>query len=149
MGKSKKIALIFIALHFIWEILDLTGLSFGNMVFVVSAFIDEPIDVVFIAVYAVTIALFLWREKVGKWAVFAFLVAAAGVQGTIYFRKDFSGYYGFFANENTHRIFPENPNFLVKDTYHIIMDLLILSALISVAAFLILSKQAKRKPGNK
>lgn len=132
-----------IAMHFLWMILDLTGLSLGKTLFVISAFIDEPIDIVFVAVYAVTIVLFIWREKIGKWAVLAFLAGAASIQGAIYFRDDFSGYYTFFAGENTHRIFPENSQFLVKDTYHLILDALILIALIGMISFSVQSTKRK------
>jgi hypothetical protein len=149
MSRSKKVALAFIALLFIWELLNMTGLSLGSTVIVVSAFIDEPIDVVFALIFAATIFLFIWRERVGKWAVFTFIAAFLSYQASIYFRKDFSGYYAFFAKENTHRLFPESAQFLVKDTYHLVMDLLILAAFVSMVVFLILSKRVNGKAGHK
>ncbi|MDR3263684.1 MAG: hypothetical protein LBT30_05170 [Clostridiales bacterium] len=144
MTKSKMTSLIFIGLLFIWFLFDMTGLSFGNVSLVASCFIDEPIDFIFFLIFAVAIFLFIWREKIGKWVIFAFLLCWLCIQGAIYFRNDYSGYYLYFAEANTHRIFTENAYFLIKDTYHLILDILILSAFISVAVFLILTRKHKK-----
>jgi hypothetical protein len=143
--KSKRIALAAMLALLIWETFNMTGLSIAGQTLVVSAFIDEPIDVPFIIIYGAAICLFVWRERIGKWVCLAWLSLAALVQGALYFRRDFSGYYAFFANENTHRVFPPSDAFLVKDTYHIIIDILILAALVSVIAFHIVSAKRKKE----
>jgi hypothetical protein len=143
--KSKRVAVAAMLALFIWEFFNMTGLSIAGQTVVVSAFIDEPIDIPFIIIYGAAICLFIWRERVGKWVCLVWLSLAALVQGAMYFRGDFSSYYAFFANENTHRLFPPNDAFLIKDTYHIIIDLLILVALISVIAFLIINARRKRE----
>ncbi|MDR1428502.1 MAG: hypothetical protein LBJ08_12220 [Bifidobacteriaceae bacterium] len=145
MPRAKKVSLALIAVLFIWFLLDITGLSFGTTTIVVSALIDEPIDIAFALVFAIAIFLFVWREKVGEWAVLIFLCAWATTQGSAYFREDFSGYYAFFAREGTHRILPQSTQFLIKDTYHLMLDLLILASLIGVIVFLILSKGGKSR----
>jgi hypothetical protein len=143
--KSKRVALGAMLALFIWEFFNMTGLSIAGQVIVVSAFIDEPIDVPFVVVYGIGICLFIWRERIGKWVCLVWLFFAALIQGAMYFHSDFSGYYAFFANEGTHRIFPPSDVFLVKDTYHIVIDILILTALISVIMFHVASAKRRRK----
>jgi hypothetical protein len=137
MTKAKKMTLLFTGLLFCWFLLDITGLTLGNTIIVVSAFIDEPIDIAFLVIYGILIYLFVRHEKIGKWLVSVYLLVWSITQGSQYFSNDFTGYYRFFADEGTHRILPENSAFLVKDTYHIILDTLILAAFIGSIIFLI------------
>jgi len=153
MGYAKKTALIFALLLFIWFLLDITGLSFGSVTLVVSALKDEPIDLAMLVVYAVSIGVFIRFERIGKWLLLLVVAFWTFIQGSMYFTGSFDSYYRLFADEGTHRLFPESQVFLVKDTYHIVLDLLILATLISVIVFIVPStkrstRSIRGKKGN-
>jgi hypothetical protein len=128
---------------FIWYLLDITGLAMGDTIIVVSAFVDEPIDVIFLVLFGAFFFLYFKAEKIGKWALSIFLGCWAVLQYSKYFgsRESIESYNAFFASENTHRIFPPSESFLIKDTYHIVLDILLLIALLCVILFLIGSKR--------
>ena len=65
---SKIIALIFTGILLLWFTFDLTG--FKNSVklkIVTSAFVDEPVDVLFYLIYVVSITCFILTDKIGKY----------------------------------------------------------------------------------
>jgi len=76
--------------------LDITGLRIGEFLIVASAVHDEPVVIVMFVVYAVSAALFIRKERPGRWLIFAVLIFWVCIQGSMYFRSDFSGYYSFF-----------------------------------------------------
>jgi hypothetical protein len=139
MRKSKKAALIVLSVLIIWFALNITGLRIGDFTYVVSAFIDEPVDVAFFAVFCVFTFLFIRFERVGQWLLLLFLVGWAFMQGSMYFRsaEGIKSYNDFFRNEGTHRLFPMSNTLLIKDTYHIILDILILAALVATAVSIV------------
>ena len=145
MGRPKKTALVFSLLLFVWFLFDITGLSLGKTIFVVSALKDEPIDLAMLIVYAISVGTFICFEKIGKWFLLFVVAFWTFIQGSMYFAASFDGYYNFFANEGTHQIFPANQFFLVKDTYHVVLDLLILAAFVSLAVFIAMSIKNKER----
>ena len=50
----------------LWFFLDMTGVYFKNSYLVTQSYKDDGI---FFAIYLVTVVLFLFKEKIGKWAV--------------------------------------------------------------------------------
>jgi hypothetical protein len=147
----KKITVISIGILFVWFTIDITGFTIGKIILVVSAFKDEPIDILWWGVFIAALILFIFKEKIGKYIMLAFLAIWAFIQGKIYFRDEegIQGYYNFFYNEGTHRLIPASDSFLVKDTYHIFIDLFILISLVCITIFilegLIKSKKYKIK----
>ncbi|MDR0964798.1 MAG: hypothetical protein LBM60_09300 [Clostridium sp.] len=146
MRKTKKAALIVLSILLIWFALNLTGFKIGDFTLVVSAFIDEPIDVAFFAVFCVFTFLFIRFEKVGQWLLLLFLVGWAFMQSSMYFRsaKGIKSYNDFFLNEGTHRLFTMSDTILIKDTYHIILDVLILAALAAIAVSIVNIRKCRK-----
>ena len=145
---SKIIALIFTGILLLWFIFDLTGLKFGKTKIVTSAFVDEPVDVLFYLIYVVSITCFILTDKIGKYFLGAFLLLWGTFQFAIYFKSGESivAYNKTFAD--THHIIAASNDALIKDTYHIFLDILILLALISVVVFSvakIIANNKKRK----
>ena len=64
---SKIIALIFTGILLLWFTFDLTGLNSVKLKFVTSAFVDEPVDVLFYLIYVVSITCFILTDKIGKY----------------------------------------------------------------------------------
>ncbi len=145
---SKIIALIFTGILLLWFTFDLTGLKFGKTKIVTSAFVDEPVDVLFYLIYVVSITFFILTDKIGKYFLGAFLLLWGTFQFAIYFKSGESivAYNKTFAD--THHIIAASNDALIKDTYHIFLDILILLALILVVVFSvakIIANNKKRK----
>jgi len=135
----KKYVIIVVGLLFTWFTLDMTGFAIGKFILVVSCFIDDnPMDAVWWGIFIIVLILFIFKEKIGKYAMLVFLTIWAVLQGSMYFRtkEKIQSYYEFFHNEGTHRIIPTCDSFLVKDTYHIILDVLILVSLVFIIIFI-------------
>ncbi len=133
----KIVSLCFCGILLLWFTFDMTGLKLGNTKFVTSAFIDEPIDFVFYLIYSGCIVLFILKDKIGQYVLSVFLFIWGLIQFSMY---SYSGekiisYNNFFAD--THHIIEASRDILVKDTYHIFLDIFILSAFISVLTFMI------------
>lgn len=136
----KKITAIIIGVLFVWFTLDITGFVVGNFTLVVSAFKDEPIDILWWAIFLVGFILFIFKDKIGKYFMLVFLaIWGLFIQAPIYFgsKEQIAGYNNFFSNERTHRLIPASNSFVIKDTYHIFLDLFILISLGCVIIFTI------------
>jgi hypothetical protein len=145
LSKSKKISLVILLLLALWFMLDITGFSVNDFTLVVSAFIDEPIDIAFFFIFIASIFVYIRFERWGKWIVLAILAIWAAMQGSMYLSDDIENYYNFFSQEGTHRLFPASDAFLIKDTYHIVLDVLIAASLISVMFSIAAGIAAKHK----
>ena len=121
----------------LWFTFDITGLKLGSTRLVASAFIDEPIDFVFYLIFVGCIIFFILKDKIGKYLLFGFLLLWGGFQFTVYFKtgESITSYNNFFAD--THHIIAPSQDTLIKDTYHIFLDIFIVLALAAVIAFLI------------
>ncbi len=132
----KIVSLCFCGILLLWFTFDMTGLKFGNAKFVTSAFIDEPIDFVFYMIYCGCIVLFILKDKIGQYVLSVFLFVWGFIQYSMYFYtgESIESYNNFFAN--THHIIDVSPDILIKDTYHIFLDIFIFLAFISVLTFM-------------
>ncbi len=148
----KIITLIFSGILLLWFTFDITGLKCGSIRIVTSAFIDEPVDIAFYLIYVASIAFFIFKDKIGKYFLAVFLLLWGTFQFAIYFKSGESlvAYNKTFAD--THHIIAASNDALIKDSYHIFLDILILLALISVLVFLVtnivVNKKKPRTTGN-
>lgn len=144
----KIIALSFLGLLLLWFTFDITGLKFGNTKIVTSAFMDEPIDFVFYLFFIASVVCFIFIDKVGIYGLSAFLLCWGAFQFSVYFKtgESIASYNKFFAD--THHIIKASQDILVKDTYHIFLDIFILFAFISVITFLIAKIFSSKKKSN-
>ena len=141
---AKIITIALLGLLLLWFTFDMTGLKIGQAKLVTSAFIDEPIDFVFWLIFIVSRVLFILNDKIGKYIIAGFIFLWGGVQLSMYFKSKsgIESYNQFFSD--THHIIEASENFIVKDTYHLILDVLILLAFISTILYLILKLKTKR-----
>lgn len=144
----KIIALFFSGLLLLWFTFDITGLKCGNIKIVTSAFVDEPIDFVFYIVFIASIVCFVFKEKIGKYVLSTFLLLWGIFQFTTYCKSgdSIAAYNKQFVD--THHIIAASNDILVKDTYHIFLDVLILLALISAITFLLAKIISNKKKAN-
>lgn len=133
----KIVALSFAGLLLLWFTFDITGLQFGNIKIITSAFVDEPIDFVFYLIFLASIICFILKDKIGKYMLSAFLLLWGTFQLTVYFKsgESIAAYNNMFADN--HHIIAASNDILIKDTYHIFLDIFILLALISSIIFFI------------
>ena len=140
MIRWKNISTIIIGILFFWFTLDITGFSIGNFTLVVSCFVDNNfMDFIWWCVFIVGISLYIFKDKIGRYFMLVFLVIWAFIQGSIYFRtiERIESYNNYFDSWGTHRLFPTSDTFIIKDTYHIFIDVLILASLVSLIVFII------------
>ena len=141
----KIIALAFSGILLLWFTFDITGLKIGDTKIVTSAFIDEPIDFVFYLILIASIVCFILKDKIGKYFLSAFLLFWGVFQFTVYFKTDdnLAAYNKTFAD--THHIIAASQNTLIKDTFHIFLDIFILFAFITILIFLIATIASNKK----
>ena len=74
----------------------------------------------------------------GRFLLGIFILFWTIIQFSMYFSFDVKAIkkYNIFFN-NTYRFFPFSEKFLIKDAYHIILDILILCTLISLIIFIL------------
>ena len=141
---AKIVTIAILGLLLLWFTFDITGLKIGKTKFVTSAFIDEPIDFVFWLIFIGSISLFILKDNIGKYVISGFIFLWGGIQLSIYFKSKsgIESYNQFFSD--THHMIEASENFIVKDTYHLILDVLILLAFISAILYIILKLKTKR-----
>ena len=141
---AKIVTIAILSLLSVWFTFNITGLKIGQTKLVTSAFIDEPIDFVFRLIFIGSIVLFILKDKIGKYIIALFILLWGGIQFSIYFKSKsgIESYNKFFSD--THHIIEASENFIVKDTYHLILDILILLAFVSVIVYIILKLKTKR-----
>lgn len=145
----KKVTIILLGILFTWFTLDITGCAIGRFVLVTSAFQDEPIDILWWAIFLIASCLFVWRDRIGKYVLAAFLGIWGSIQYQMYFmgKQSIARYNAFFQGQGTNRILPVSDTFLAKDTYHLFLDVLILSSLICIVVFIL--RQSRMLRGKK
>lgn len=145
LKKHKTAGLIIFGLLLLWFTFVLTGLKFGDTILVKSCFVDEPIDFLFWGIYVVCFIVFLLNDKIGKYIITGYIFLWGIMQATIYFR-DADGIKSYNESFNqTHHLFKISDTFVVKDTYHFVLDILILSAFCYGVIYIILSILNKHK----
>jgi len=142
----QKNVLLIIGFLLFWFTLDMTGFSIGSFNLVESAIPVEMIDVVWWFLFVVCFLFFIKKENYGKYALLIFLIIWGFIQYPMYFTRkgeSLESYNNFFLN--THHIINPSNDFLIKDTYHIVLDILIAVSFIGVAIFIIHSSKIGRK----
>ncbi len=142
---KKKTVIINIIL-LIWFGLDLVGISIGDFTLTSPVFISKPFGLFWWIMYAILLLVFIKTDAIGKFLLLLFLTIWGYFQYAMYFFSTESGiakYNHYFSN--THHLFDPSSTHLVKDTYHIFLDILILLALITTIMFILKSKKRKHK----
>jgi hypothetical protein len=149
--RYRKLTIITIGILLFWFTLDITGFVIGEFTLIVSAFKDEPIDILWWIIFIVTFVVFILKDKIGKYVMLVFLIIWTFIQGAIYFRdkEGIQSYYNYFYKEGTHRLIPASDLFLIKDTYHIFLDLFIAVSLVFVIIYIIKDINIRNSKNNK
>jgi hypothetical protein len=125
----------------------MTGFRLGDFLLVTSAFSDEPIDILWWGIFLIAFILFIAREKIGRWCLCVFLtIWGCIIQYPMYFSSHdgIESYNVFFRD--TYHLFPPSDTILVKDFYHLTLDILIGLSLILAIVYIIKSLiQAKKE----
>ena len=139
LKKWKKITTIVVGISLAWLTLNLTGFSIGNFKLVVSCFVDEPIDFLFWCALALGFFLFIFKDKIGKYFLLVFFIIGAFIQTAIYFRSPerIISYNNHFKGHGTHYLFQPSDTFIIKDTYHIFIDIVIIASLFCLIVFIV------------
>lgn len=142
----KKFALWMQSLLLLWFFLDMTGLYFGDMCLVTRSYKEDGI---FFLVYLTVMIVFILKESVGKWLSFGWLL--------IWFTMQFLSHewYTIFGSgcmgslQGKIRYFSGTVQWLriegryIPDVYHTILHILILSAWIGTAVYIIRSRKRR------
>lgn len=142
----KKFALWMQSLLLLWFFLDMTGLYFGDTCLVTRSYKEDGI---FFLVYLTVMIVFILKESVGKWLSFGWLL--------IWFTMQFLSHewYTIFGSgcmgslQGKIRYFSGTVQWLriegryIPDVYHTILHILILSAWIGTAVYIIRSRKRR------
>ncbi|OOM15899.1 hypothetical protein [Clostridium saccharobutylicum] len=141
----KKITNILVSVLFFWFTLDVLGMKIGKFYLVESAIKDEPIDIIWWVIFIICFIIFIVKDKVGKYVLLSFVSFWCVIQYSMYFKspKKIESYNTFF--KETHHIISPSNNFLIKDTYHIFLDLFLFLVLINLIIFIIKSKRSQNQ----
>lgn len=137
---KKRYCEIALILLLIWFFLDMTGLYIGGKCLVTRSYKEDGI---FFIIYMLVVALFIFKEKIGKWA------AAIGL--SIWFLVEFlcHEWYTLFNRgiignvEGKIRYFRDTIKWIqiegryIPDLYHIVEHILIVVALVSTVSYII------------
>jgi hypothetical protein len=129
-----------------WFTLDLTGFSFGDLILVISAFSDEPVDAAFWLLYAACVSAFVFKERVGRWLLPTFAAIWGFIQFGMYLQaspEHIASYNAFFAHEGTAYLVTPSDTVLIKDAYHMVLDLLIAVTFVLSLVYLVQSLRQK------
>lgn len=142
----KKKCLFIISILFVWFSLDMTGFSFTNITLVESAW--NQADGVWWLIFLTLSILFIFKERIGKYLLFIFILTWLIIQFNCHWYHTIFGtsveklnsYNLYF--KNTLHIIPSSEEILIPDLYHIILHLLILSSLITLIMYIFNNKKA-------
>lgn len=141
---KKYIVVLGQILLLLWFALDMTGVYFGEICLVTRSYTDDGI---FFLIYLAVMALFIWKERIGKWLVSAWLTLWLIVQFMAHewyslFGKGFlgtaAGKIRYFAN--TLHVIDLDGRY-VPDLYHIVLHVLIAIALVLTIAYIVTCKR--------
>ncbi len=135
----KKYCIIPQILLLVWFFLDMTGFCFGDTYLVARSYKD---DGMFFLIYLLTVILFIFKEKFGKWAVAVwsslwfitqflchewYTVFGKGIMGTLESKiRFFSGSLQWLEIEGRY----------IPDVYHIILHILIIIVVITAIIYI-------------
>ena len=143
---KKQTCIVFQITLLIWFFLDMTGVYFGDSYLVTRSYQD---DGVFFLIYSATVLLFIFKEKIGKWAVAVFsafwfitqflshewyTIFGAGVMGTV------EAKYKYFSDAVKWLVIDGK---YIPDVYHTVLHILILTVLITSIIYICSSQNKK------
>ncbi|CCV64745.1 conserved hypothetical protein [Alteracholeplasma palmae J233] len=131
---NKKKCLIINIVLLLWFLLDMIGLKIGNQYLVVQAWKEDGI---FFLVYFIIIVVFLFKEKIGKYAltIFLFLWLFIQVMSHEIYTITGGGLNKIDYFKETIKLFPSKSVY-IPDLYHLILHVLILVALIFTVTYI-------------
>ena len=141
---KKKYCIILQILLLLWFFLDMTGIYFSNTYLVTRSYKDDGI---FFLIYLAAMLLFIFMEKIGKWAVLVwtslwfiiqflchecYTIFGNGIMGTMEKKIEyFSGAVKWLEVEGRY----------IPDVYHTILHIFILMVVITSAVYIRNSKK--------
>ena len=141
---KKRYCIITQTLLLLWFFLDMTGVYFSNSYLVTRSYKDDGI---FFLIYSAVMILFIFKEKIGKWAVLVwtslwfviqflchewYTIFSKGVMGSLEDKiKYFSGAIKWIEIDGRY----------IPDVYHTILHILILAVVITTALYIRNSKK--------
>lgn len=141
---KKKYCIITQTLLLLWFFLDMTGVYFSNSYLVTRSYKDDGL---FFLIYLVAMILFIFKEKIGKWAVWVwtslwfviqflchewYTIFSKGVMGSLEDKiKYFSGAIKWIEIDGRY----------IPDVYHTILHILILAVVITTSLYIRNSKK--------
>ena len=141
---KKRYCIITQTLLLLWFFLDMTGVYFSNSYLVTRSYKDDGL---FFLIYLVAMILFIFKEKIGKWAVLVwtslwfviqflchewYTIFSKGVMGSLEDKiKYFSGAIKWIEIDGRY----------IPDVYHTILHILILAVVITTALYIRNSKK--------
>ncbi len=141
---KKRYCIITQTLLLLWFFLDMTGVYFSNSYLVTRSYKDDGL---FFLIYLATMILFIFKEKIGKWAVWVwtslwfviqflchewYTIFSKGVMGSLEDKiKYFSGAIKWIEIDGRY----------IPDVYHTILHILILAVVITTALYIRNSKK--------
>ena len=141
---KKRYCIITQTLLLLWFFLDMTGVYFSNSYLVTRSYKDDGL---FFLIYLVAMILFIFKEKIGKWAVWVwtslwfviqflchewYTIFSKGVMGSLEDKiKYFSGAVKWIEIDGRY----------IPDVYHTILHILILAVVITTALYIRNSKK--------
>lgn len=140
---KKKSVIIVCVILLIWFLLDMTGLYFGNEYLVSQSYKDDGI---FFIIYFVVFILFVFKEKVGKYLLDAWLFMWFITQFLFHWYSTITGgglrKLEFFKGSikiinSSSRYFP--------DLYHIVLHIFILTALVFLNIYIFQVRKKKKQ----
>ena len=140
---KKRNVIIVCVILLIWFLLDMTGLYFGNEYLVSQSYKDDGI---FFIIYFVVFILFVFKEKVGKYLLDAWLFMWFITQFLFHWYFTITGgglsKLEFFKGSikiinSSSRYFP--------DLYHIVLHIFILTALVFLNIYIFQVRKKKKQ----
>ena len=141
---KKKYCVILQIVLLLWFFLDMIGVYFSDSYLVTRSYKDDGI---FYLIYLAVMVLFIFKEKIGKWAVFVwtslwfiiqflchewYTIFGKGIMGTLEKKIEyFSGAVKWLEVEGRY----------IPDVYHTILHILILAVVITTALYIRNSKK--------
>ena len=141
---KKRYCIITQTLLLLWFFLDMTGVYFSNSYLVTRSYKDDGL---FFLIYLVAMILFIFKEKIGKWAVWVwtslwfviqflchewYTIFSKGVMGSLEDKiKYFSGAIKWIEIDGRY----------IPDVYHTILHILILAVVITTSLYIRNSKK--------
>ena len=141
---KKKYCVILQIVLLLWFFLDMIGVYFSDSYLVTRSYKDDGI---FYLIYLAVMVLFIFKEKIGKWAVFVwtslwfiiqflchewYTIFGKGIMGTLEKKIEFfSGAVKWLEVEGRY----------IPDVYHTILHILILAVVITSAIYISNSKK--------